>query len=259
MIKIRRSLFIITFVILFPTFAVYAQDADIVPYLKQIENGSKQEVAGKLPELKKNYPNSPSILFLEGVLTENGQQALAIYSSLIKKYPNSKYADAAVYRVYTYYYAMGRYKTSKTYLDKLKKEYPNSPYIKLAERYLPDKDFDIAGGSNKLRVSSEGGNRVTSGKDTLTSAKTSAETDSEKYKFTIQAGAFTVDENAKSLKKEFDNAGYYSTNGEKMVAGTLFHIVYVGKFVNQGDAKNFLATLNTKFNLNGRVVSLSSK
>ena len=40
-----------------------------------------------------------------------------------------------------------------------------------------------------------------------------------------------------------------------MVAGTNFHIVYVGKFVNEEDAQSFLEKINSKYNLNGRIVS----
>jgi cell division septation protein DedD len=83
--------------------------------------------------------------------------------------------------------------------------------------------------------------------------------DTKSYKYTIQAGAFTVADNANSLKSDLDSAGYFTKVEDKNVAGTSFHIIYVGKFVNQEDAKNFLKLVNNKFNINGRVVSINSK
>jgi hypothetical protein len=91
-------LFIISLFI-FPQINVYSQDTDIVKYLKQIEDGDKAKVVEELPFLKKDNPGSPSIIFLEGVLTDDGQQAISLYTYLLKKFPKSKYADAALYRI----------------------------------------------------------------------------------------------------------------------------------------------------------------
>jgi len=223
----------------------YPQDTEIVTYLKQIEDGHKNQVVDNFPSLKKKYPDSPSIMFLEGVLTEDGQQAFSIYSNLLKKYPQSRYADASLYRICTFYYSIGNYTESKNNLARLKKDYPQSPYINIASRYFPDKNQII-----EARITETLG---------TTAIKTSVPVDSESYKYTIQAGAFTVEDNAQALKTELDNAGYFTSLEDKTVAGTLFHIIYVGKFVNQGDAKNNLKLINNKFSINGRIVNINSK
>ena len=216
---------------------ITAQDVDIVAYLKQIESGKLDEVKSKLPELKRSYPNSPSVMFLEGVLTENGQDAVAVYTNIVKTYPHSKYADAALYRVYSYYYALGLYETAKTHLDKLKKEYPNSPYIKIAEKEIPTQE-------------------KVSGKKPDKSNKTEENKPVTSYKFTIQAGAFSKLDNAEGLKKDFQDSGFFSEIKDKVVGGTTFHVVYVGQFVNENEAINFLQVVNSEFKLNGRVVKL---
>ncbi len=73
----------------------FSQDVDIIPYLKQIESGNIDEVHQSFNDLKEDYPESPSVKFLEGVLTENGQMAVILYQDIVDKYPKSKYADAA--------------------------------------------------------------------------------------------------------------------------------------------------------------------
>ncbi len=99
----------VSFLLLFLLVAtsLYSQEKDIVPYLKLIEGGARDSVMQILPELKKTSPNDPSVLFLEAVLTENGQDAVPIYNRILNDFPKSKYADASIYRLYSYYYSLG--------------------------------------------------------------------------------------------------------------------------------------------------------
>ena len=225
--------------------SILAQEVDIVPYLKQIESGQRQAVLDKLQDLKNEYPNDPSVLFLEGVLTENGQNAMLIYKQVYNQFPKSKYADASVFRVYSYYYALGLYQSAQTYLDLLKKDYPDSPYLKIAEKKMPAKD----------EMTSE---------DKVAKQQPPVKKEEQKkpeqknldYKFMIQAGAFGNVDNALVLKKKFESAGFFSEVKEKNVAGTNFNIVYVGKFLTEDQAKNFLDVINSRFSLNGRIVPI---
>ena len=215
---------------------IFSQDINIIPYLKQIEAGNKKDVEKQLPSLISKNPNSPSVLFLEGVLTDDGEKALITYSKILDKYPKSKYADAALYRIFSYYYAAGEYYNAKKCLDDLKKDYPTSPYIKIAERDIPEADQTAV---------SEGkeSNQIT-------------EENTPKYKFTIQAGAFTNPSNAAALKNNFEDNGFFSEVKDKVVAGTTFRVVYVGKFEDKEEAENFLHVINREFKLDGRIVEI---
>ena len=216
-----------------------AQDLNIVPYLQQIENGKADEVRYELIGLKEKYPNDPSVMFLEGVLTENGQKAVVIYQKVVNDYPDSKYADAALYRIYSYYYALGLYESATEKLNKLIADYPKSPYIKIAKQ-------------NQLPVNPE----ITQEEETDTTQQKNEDIKGTDYKFTIQAGAFSNKENAKSLQLKFEKSGIFSEIKDKLVAGTTFHVVYVGKFVTENDAESFLSTINDKFELSGRVIQI---
>ena len=235
--------FLITILLLNPT-CLFAQDVDIVPYLKQIENGNADEVKNQIPDLMEKYPNSPSIMFLDGVLTENGQKAVVIYQNIVDKYPTSKYADAALYRFYSYYYALRLYESAKEKLNQLISKYPDSPYIKIAKQ-------------NQLPVSPEISQEENEAEeDSLKTPLPPVVQHNQDYKFTIQAGAFSKNENAEALKSGFDKAGIFSEIKEKQVAGTVFHVVYVGRFITRDEADNFLITINDKFGLNGRVTGI---
>jgi cell division protein FtsN len=110
-----------------------------------------------------------------------------------------------------------------TWLSKLKKDYPSSPYIKIAEKNIPPLPTN-----QKI-----------------------------KYRFTIQAGAFSNKDNANAMKKQFIDAGFSSEIKEKTVAGTIFQVVYVGKFATEEEAKNFLKQINSEYSLDGRVISIN--
>jgi tetratricopeptide (TPR) repeat protein len=218
---------------------ITAQDLNIVPYLQQIENGKADEVRNELIGLKEKYSGDPSVMFLEGVLTENGQKAVVIYQKVVDEYPDSKYADAALYRIYTYYYALGLYESATEKLNKLIADYPKSPYIKIAKQ-------------NQLPVNPE----ITQEDETEIPQRKIEYVNGADYKFTIQAGAFSKIENAESLKLKFEKSGIFSEIKDKLVGGTTFHIVYVGKFVTEYDAESFLKTINDTFELSGRVIQI---
>ncbi len=224
---------------------MFAQEVNIIPYLKNIEEGKKEEVQTELPKLLKEYPNSSNVLFLKAVLTENGQEAVAIYDDIVKKYPKSKYADASLYRIYAYYYALGMYGAAKTFLNKLKKDYPLSPYIDIAERKIPEKD--------KILVN----NKASQDSSLLPSSEKLLSNKSNQTFYSVQAGAFTILTNAQSLKETFEKDGYFSIIQNKTVGGTDFHIVYVGKYAEPGKAQKLLQYVNSKYSLSGRVVKIN--
>lgn len=218
-----------------------AQDVDIIPYLKQIESGNLDAARTELLDLKEEYPESPSVKFLEGVLTENGQLAVVIYQDIVDNYSTSKYADAALYRIFSYYYALGLYETAQKKLDRLILDYPGSPYIKIAQQNKFPEDKEVA--IDKQTDSTE-----VNGEETVVE---------QEYKFTIQAGAFSNRNNAESLKAEFLNSGIFSETKEKLVGGTMFHVVYVGKFLTKNDAEGFLQVINNRYELSGRIIPIT--
>ena len=239
MLKLKLNLFSpLIFLLLFSSSGkLYSQDVDIIPYLKAIENGNIGQAKEALVDLKEKNPDDPSVKFLDGVLKENGQEAVVIYQDIVDNHPKSKYADAALYRIFSYYYALGLYETAQEKLKQLKSSYPTSPYIQVADQNLSALEkTDVQETEKKVDE-----------------VKPEVE---ENYKFTIQAGAFTNLDNAKKLMGEFEAASIFSRLGEKVVAGTTFHVVYAGKFEKYEDAESFLQVINTRYKINGSIVSI---
>ncbi len=220
--------------ILLSAATVIGQEIDIVPELKMIEEGNIDQAKKSLASLISSSPNDPSVIFLDGVLTEEGESALEKFEAVYNNFPSSRYADAALYRIFSFYYALGIYNRAEDYLDKLKSEYPNSPYIKAADRTIPDEDASI-----------------------ITDTKPAVEqTVKQSGNFTVQAGAFLNMNNAQKLLENLKNSGYTVEIFPKEVGGSILNVVTVGRFENPEEAQSLIQYLKSTYDLNGRIISL---
>ncbi|MCF8263240.1 MAG: SPOR domain-containing protein [Melioribacteraceae bacterium] len=237
----KRILLLFTSILLLNSAYLIAQDVDIVPYLKMVESGRIAEVNEKLPELKATYPDDPSILFLDAVLTESGEEALLKYEKVVKEFPTNRFADAARYRMFSYYFALGLYKQAENNLRELKQTHPNSPYIKFAEKNL---DFNEPSTATNQ-----------------TPAAPKSETKKEKVEstagiYTVQAGAFLNLDNARKLKSRLNEAGFEAEIKPKSVGASILNAVVVGNYANADDAKITLDKIFDTFKIKGRIVNL---
>lgn len=229
---------------LISSFSLFAQEVDIVLHLKQIEEGEIVEAHESLKKLAASNPADPSVKFLYAVLTSNGTDALNKYMDYYKSNPGHKFADAALYRIFSYYFAVGSYKQAEQYLNELKSKFPQSPYIAAADRALPDEEIM---GSNE-----------TEKKDMTIADNKKVHQGSEDYNFTIQAGAFLNNQNAQSLKNKFEDRGLYSSIFTKEIGGSILNVVVVGKFIKEEDAGEILQMIDKEYNLKGRIIPLNS-
>ena len=109
---------------------VTAQEKEVTNSLSLIEKGQADSAKIILSTLLKKYPSNSSVIYLDAVLTEDGSKAISKYQKVYDKYPTSKFADAALYKVYSYYYALGNYNKANSIMQQLKNNYPESNYLK---------------------------------------------------------------------------------------------------------------------------------
>lgn len=223
-------------------FKISAQETDIVPALQEIERGNFNSAEDLLQQFKTKNPNDPSIVFLDAVLTKDGAEALKKYSAVLEKHPGSKYADASLYRIFSYYYSLGFYKKAETYLSRLKKDFHESPYIKAADRKIPDVD-DSVDTSEPLQ----------------NKPAPVEKHEPENYNFTIQAGAFLNVDNANKLIEKLKAENFSTEITTREVGGSILNIVNVGKFMTNDEAKPVLSILENKYNLKGRIIPRTKK
>lgn len=209
-------------------------EPDILRRLEMIEKGQADAVRAELPTLMTNFQNHPGVLYLQAVLTTDGSEAAKIYQSIVDNFPKSEWADDALFKLYQYYYSIGLYKTADQKLEQLKRDYPFSTYAtdqKVAEepKVVPP---------------------------TETPAKVTPPNKGEKSAvvYTVQAGTFSVLQNAEELKSRFERDGYPSHIFTIVNNGKKFHKVWVGEFNRQEEAKRFSAEIKKKYHLETIVV-----
>lgn len=221
--------------VLFFTFPLNAQQDIVIPILKDIEAGKLEEAQARFDEIRFKHKDEPGVIFVEGLLTENADEAVKYYSKVYKNYPKSSYADASVFRLYTYYTAIENKANADKYLNILKKEYPKSPYL------------------TGITQNSSTPLTQTKPQPSATEIVKPAARDSFT---TLQAGAFTVLRNALLLKDKLAQAGWQVEIREKVVGGSNFFIVYAGVYNSEADAKNARDKINKELNLESRIVKI---
>jgi tetratricopeptide (TPR) repeat protein len=216
--------------ILFFSAQIFGQTVDIIPQLKMIEQGKIDEAKQNLEFYQRTNKNDPNVLFLQAVLTENGEDAQKLYQLIYSTFPNSKFADAALFRNFSYFYAIGLYRKAEKLKRQLEEDYPNSPYLKNTDRTFPQNDEMLLVDKSPINLKSP-----------------------NDPKFTIQAGAFGNLQNAQDLKNKFVSAGLKSEISDKTVNNIEFHVVNVGEFMKRIDAEELLKRLKSEFSIDGRI------
>jgi tetratricopeptide (TPR) repeat protein len=209
-------------------------EPDILKRLELIEKGHADAVKAELPTLMTNFQNHPGVLYLQAVLTTDGDEAVKIYQSIVDNFPKSEWADDALFKLYQYYYSIGLYKTADQKLDQLKRDYPFSTY------------------ATDQKVAEEP--KSTPPPESPATATRPNRGEKSAIVFTVQAGTFSVLQNAEELKARFERDGYSSHIFTIVNNGKKFHKVWVGEFAKQEEAKRFSGEIKKKYHLETIVV-----
>ncbi|MDT8323919.1 MAG: SPOR domain-containing protein [Bacteroidota bacterium] len=190
---------------------------DIEALLHRVRAGEREEVARLLPSLRKTHADKAGVLFLEAICEENAEKALDIYQRIVDEHAGSSWADDALHRLYQYSYAVGAYRTARTYQERMDREFPRSPYASAA------------------------------------AAAASAEADGEKQ-YSVQVGAYSKEKDARRRIEELKAKGYTAYLREKTVRGKTVYAVWLGIFPAYGQAQNFARKLKEQQGLDALVV-----
>ena len=109
-----RIIFIMTFCL-----SVLPAQDHLDALIQNVLHGSRDSAAVYLPTMEQRYPNNPSLMYLKGLLENNGEEAMVIFSKLYNTHPSSEYGDDAVMKVAEYYYAAGMYVKAANWLKKM--------------------------------------------------------------------------------------------------------------------------------------------
>jgi cell division septation protein DedD len=221
-------------------------DADVKRYIAKLEQGQTEEVKKILPDLAAKYPNNPAVLYLQGRLSTNGNEAVKFYQTIIDNFPKNEWADDALFSSYQYYTATGLYKTADLKFQQLKKEYPNSPFIAgKSATSMPQQDEpvakisppDIAAASPETTKQSEPPQQIETPEP-----------------YTLQVGAYSTVANAEKQRVFFENLGVNVEITNKVRGGRSLYLVWAGSFKSADEAKEFGKEIKKKHKIDSIVV-----
>jgi hypothetical protein len=215
----RHTAFILLMIFIFAWIEESSAQArgDLNALLTQIRAGERAEVAKLLPALEKSHPDKAGVLFLEAACEENAEKAIDLYQRIVDEHARSSWADDALFRLYQYSYAVGAYRTARSYTARLERDYPKSPYV-------PE---------NK---------------------RASSESSSEKKQFSVQVGAYSKEKDAAKQVAELKAKGYTAYIQAKTVNGKSVHAVWLGIFPDYSQAQIFARKLKEQQGVEALVV-----
>ena len=235
-------------------------EPDIDKYMALVQQGEADQVRGELPSLLSKYPNHPGVLYLQGVVTTDGAQAVRIYQSVVDNFPTSPWAADALYRVYQYYYALGLYRTAELKMAQLRKDYPNSKYVRagtvVETAKLPEEKEETLSS-----VLDSTGTRVPGREDVKDlSALTAVDSGQARggepqTRFSLQVGAYGSQENAHKQQLFFEHLGYPVGVQTKVKDSRSLYTVLVGSFETYDEAKVRSIEIKKKYNIESFVVT----
>ena len=242
--------------------SLFAQmpEPEVRKRLDFIYNGQAERVRIELPSLQKQYANDPGVAYLDAILTTDGVTAVKKFQAIVDGFPQNEWADDALYKVYQYYYSVGLYKTADQKFQQLKEQYPNSLYVVgLAQEQKPSpvqqepavkpKKSDTAETKPvEQRITAEPPAAAT---DTAAAAAPATPAG----KFAVQAGAFSTEKNAQKQVDFFASIGKRSIIGTKLNNGRTLYLVSIEGFANEQDARNVIAELKSKYNIETIIVA----
>jgi len=261
--------------------------------IENVLHGSRDSAAVYLPTMEQRYPNNPSLMYLKGLLENNGEKAMVIFSKLYNTHPTSEYGDDAVMKVAEYYYAAGMYVKAANWLKKMPIYYSRSEHIERAvklflnslivsghkdtavfysrvfKRQFPSLDVD--GKINDLLQDFEKSDQEKKSakefapkfsRPEVTPVEIMDKTPivtidaNNAYGFySLQTGAYSVKENAESQKINLIIAGFSARINELYKSNRTLYAVRIGHYDSKKDAQKVGAQIKAKLGINTIVIT----
>ncbi len=221
---------------------------DVAILIEQVKAGAEAEVAKLLPALKKSHPDKAGVVFLEALMESNAEKSVDLYQRVADEFPRSEWADDALYRLYQYSYAVGAYRTARTYTERIAKEHPKSPFLRRDQRTtvknVPAQK--AAGGSKAVKEKTE--------KKPAVEKKPPKAGDSGAGSYAVQVGAYSKVVDASKQVDELKTKGYTAYLREKKVNGKTVQAVWLGIFPDFTQAQAFARKLKEQQRIDAIVV-----
>ena len=217
---------------------------DIQRYLDMIQRGQADQVKVELPNLVARHQRHPGVIYLQGMLTSDGAEAAKVFQNVVDNFPESEWADDALYKVYQFYYSLGLYKTAEGKLAELRRKYPQSEYV------TGKKPPTVA-----ATPSPQPAVKATPPDRQPPKPAVRPKTVRTGSAYSVQIGAFRKMENASALRSFFQREGYDVEVRNKVRNGQSLHAVWIGSFGSLEEARTFSQNLQARYKIDSFVVA----
>jgi cell division septation protein DedD len=237
---------------------------DVPRYLAMIQGGQAEQVKSELPSLLTKYPNNPGVLYVQGMLTRDGTEAVRVYQSIVDNFPKSEWADAALFKVYQFYYAIGLYRTAEMKMNQLKEDYPQSKYLSRGASDVETKSLAEENSQPEPAVQTPldaGDSRDTPESAEpkpahhATNAPVTSKPSEERGEFALQVGAYTTTANAEKQKHFFEGLRFPVEVITKVKNSKSLYLVLIGSYQTYGEAKAKKAEVKSQYKIDSIVVT----
>jgi hypothetical protein len=202
-----------------------------------IRQGERDQVRKELPDLLNRLPGDPGVLYIQGLLTEDGAEAVRLFQTLVDDHPKSEWSDDALFRIIQFYEAIGLYRTAELKTQQLAEQYPQSEYLSRLD-------------SPPVAVRTDEESTVP---DPLRGDREA--TENNQGQFGLQVGAYSSQENAEKQKLFFEDQGYPVDVINRVRESRSLFLVIVGNYQTYDDAKIGGAEIRRLYSVDSFVVS----
>lgn len=229
---------------------------DLENYHSRIEKGEADAIRSELPALLSKYPNNPGVLYLQGVLTTDGTEAVRVYQSIVDNFPNSEWADDALYKVYQFYYAIGLYRTAEIKHNQLKTDYPKSKFVTGVAQTNTKNLQDEQEPPDPSTGVSEAVTPLSTTKTPIANDRASTRAQEiVRGQYALQVGAYSQQVNAEKQKLFFEDLNHPVEVINKVKDGRSLFVVLVGDYGSADEARAKGTEFRNKYNINSMVVT----
>ena len=125
-----------SFQFLYLYFFDFFSQSEIDDLINEVYSGNINNAKDKLPAMKKEFSDIPSLLFLDALIDDDISSSIGKFKNFFKYYESSEYADDAIMKISEYYYTQGSYIESSKWLKKINLYYPKSEHISRNLNYI---------------------------------------------------------------------------------------------------------------------------
>ena len=218
---------------------------DIAALVAKAQSGGIEEVRALLPAMRTSHKDKAGVLFLNALTEPNAEKAVELYQRIADEHPESEWADDALYRLYQYSYAVGAYRTARSYTERIAKEHPKSPFLTREQRAAAQADAPSKSKATTAAPVERPAEKV---------AGTPSASGQEAESYAVQVGAFSKVADARKQADELKEKGYTAYLREKTVKGRTVHAVWLGVFPAFSQAQAFARKMKEQQNIDAIVV-----